>query len=63
MQESAVSNPFLGSWVHGTTYYTYGQRMQFVNIKPIKIVVSASTPLVKVVAPLPNNADGKNLNH
>jgi len=53
----------LECWVHATTYYTDGQRMQFVNIAPVKIVVNASTPPLKLVAPVPDDMTGKKLIH
>jgi len=53
----------LECWVHATTYYTDGQRMQFVNIAPVKIVVNAGTPPLKLVAPVPDDMTGKKLIH
>ncbi|PWT92497.1 MAG: hypothetical protein C5B54_03395 [Acidobacteria bacterium] len=49
----------LECWVHANTRSSTGARMESIEIEPVKIVVNASTPRLKLIAPLPGDRSGK----
>jgi hypothetical protein len=44
----------LEGWLHGSTYTTVGGRMEFVDIKPVKIKVAEAMKPTKLIAPVPS---------
>ena len=49
----------LECWTHGHAIYSARDRVLLIAIAPVKIAINADTPRVKVIAPLPGDANNK----